>query len=98
VPWVISQFDYIVQDTSLSKSSSSSNLWAGNREKVRAWVRERAQKFITEYSNVGNPGSQDPSTILTNLTLAITTLQSSVRTTWLIYFFFLDCTKPKIKM
>lgn len=46
---------------------------------MRSWVKERAAKFVTNYSNLDNNCSQDPSRILETLTKAIATLQSAVR-------------------
>ncbi|XP_073982784.1 E3 ubiquitin-protein ligase ctrip isoform X4 [Rhodnius prolixus] len=66
------------KESPLTKCSSSSNLWAGNREKVRAWVRERSAKFIANYaSSEGIQSTQDPSKILMTLMQAISTLQSA---------------------
>nr|XP_024215138.1 E3 ubiquitin-protein ligase TRIP12 isoform X1 [Halyomorpha halys]XP_024215139.1 E3 ubiquitin-protein ligase TRIP12 isoform X1 [Halyomorpha halys] len=65
------------KESPLAKCSSSSNLWAGNREKVRSWVKERAAKFIANYVSLESSCSQDPSRILETLTKAINTLQSA---------------------
>ncbi|BES95811.1 Hypothetical proteinE domain [Nesidiocoris tenuis] len=64
------------QEPPLAKCPSSTNLWAGNREKVRAWVRERSSKFIQTNSGGEGSSTHDPSQILANLTSAIATLQS----------------------
>ncbi|KAL0280843.1 UNVERIFIED_CONTAM: hypothetical protein PYX00_002014 [Menopon gallinae] len=37
------------KDSGLSKSPSNSNLTAGNKEKVRCWIRETASRFIEVY-------------------------------------------------
>ncbi|CAB0009110.1 unnamed protein product [Nesidiocoris tenuis] len=65
-----------VKEPPLAKCPSSTNLWAGNREKVRAWVRERSSKFIQTNSGGEGSSTHDPSQILANLTSAIATLQS----------------------
>lgn len=57
---------------SLSKCSSNANLSAGNREKARSWVRERAANFVETYQS-----RQDvPTTVLVRLTAAISKLDS----------------------
>uniref|UniRef100_A0A0A9XLJ3 E3 ubiquitin-protein ligase n=3 Tax=Lygus hesperus TaxID=30085 RepID=A0A0A9XLJ3_LYGHE len=66
----------VKQEQPLAKCPSSTNLWAGNREKVRAWVRERSSKFIQNYASGDNCASHDPSKILISLTQAIATIQS----------------------
>ncbi|XP_024080422.1 E3 ubiquitin-protein ligase TRIP12 isoform X4 [Cimex lectularius] len=67
-----------LKESTLAKCASSSNLWAGNREKVRTWVRERSSKFIANYSTPceNSEGLQDPNRILTSLTQAISALQA----------------------
>lgn len=56
----------------LGKSSSNSNLTAGNREKTRTWIREQAAKFIETYSTTELSSSQHPGlNVLSRLTSAI---------------------------
>lgn len=62
------------ENSSLSKCASNANLSAGNREKARVWVRERAQNFVEVYQN-----RQDvPTTVLVRLTAAINKLDTQV--------------------
>lgn len=90
---------FFFQESPLAKCSSSSNLWAGNREKVRSWVKERAGKFIINYISLDSSCSQDPSRILETLTKAITTLQSAVNIypypIVVLYFKIIDITKGR---
>ncbi|XP_017785383.1 PREDICTED: E3 ubiquitin-protein ligase TRIP12 isoform X2 [Nicrophorus vespilloides] len=44
----------------LNKSTSNSNLTAGNREKTRTWIRDQATKFIDSYSGNELTGTQHP--------------------------------------
>lgn len=48
------------KDSCLGKSSSNSNLTAGNREKARGWIREQSSKFIDTYSANELSGIQHP--------------------------------------
>uniref|UniRef100_A0A1B6I391 E3 ubiquitin-protein ligase n=1 Tax=Homalodisca liturata TaxID=320908 RepID=A0A1B6I391_9HEMI len=60
------------ENSSLSKCASNANLSAGNREKARLWVRERAQCFVDAYKN----RSDVPVTVIVRLTEAINQLDS----------------------
>lgn len=56
----------------LGKSSSNSNLTAGNREKARAWIRDQSSKFIETYSANELAGPQHPAlNVLSRLTSCI---------------------------
>nr|XP_022913625.1 E3 ubiquitin-protein ligase TRIP12 isoform X2 [Onthophagus taurus] len=56
----------------LGKSTSNSNLTAGNREKTRTWVREQAVKFLETYSGNEVSGTQHPAlNVLSRLTSSI---------------------------
>ncbi|KAG8229177.1 hypothetical protein J437_LFUL009894 [Ladona fulva] len=60
------------KDSSLSKSSSSPNLTAGNKEKARAWVREQASRFVEAHCTNEGLGPPHPAlNVLSRLTLAI---------------------------
>lgn len=62
----------------LGKSSSNSNLTAGNREKTRAWIREQSSKFIDTYSANELSGPQHPAlNVLSRLTACIQKLPTS---------------------
>ncbi|XP_075236613.1 E3 ubiquitin-protein ligase ctrip isoform X2 [Lycorma delicatula] len=61
---------YHKEGSSLSKCTSNANLSAGNREKARTWVRERAAHFVATYQS--SPGA--PTTVLSRLTTAINKL------------------------
>lgn len=62
----------------LNKSSSNSNLTAGNKEKTRQWVRDQATKFIDIYSSNEISGSQHPAmNVLSRLTDCIQRLPTS---------------------
>ncbi|GJQ67325.1 hypothetical protein Trydic_g8224 [Trypoxylus dichotomus] len=56
----------------LGKSTSNSNITAGNREKTRSWIREQAAKFLETYSANELAGNQHPAlNVLSRLTAAI---------------------------
>ncbi|KAI4466356.1 e3 ubiquitin-protein ligase trip12 [Holotrichia oblita] len=56
----------------LGKSTSNSNITAGNREKTRSWIREQAAKFLETYSANELTGNQHPAlNVLSRLTAAI---------------------------
>lgn len=66
----------------MAKCASNANLSAGNREKARVWVRERAQNFVDVYQN-----RQDvPTTVLVRLTAAINKLDTQVQHVPLFHF------------
>ncbi|RZF46922.1 hypothetical protein LSTR_LSTR013234 [Laodelphax striatellus] len=58
--------------SAIAKCSSNANLSAGNREKARTWVRERAAHFIATYHSI--PGA--PTSVLASLTSAINKLNT----------------------
>ncbi|XP_039296101.1 E3 ubiquitin-protein ligase TRIP12 isoform X2 [Nilaparvata lugens] len=58
--------------SAIAKCSSNANLSAGNREKARTWVRERAAHFIATYQSL--PGA--PTSVLASLTCAINKLNT----------------------
>ncbi|XP_046393216.1 E3 ubiquitin-protein ligase TRIP12 isoform X4 [Ischnura elegans] len=67
------------KDSSLSKSSSSPNLTAGNKEKARAWVREQAARFVEAHCTNEGLGPPHPAlNVLSRLTLAIERLNQRV--------------------
>uniref|UniRef100_T1IVF8 E3 ubiquitin-protein ligase n=1 Tax=Strigamia maritima TaxID=126957 RepID=T1IVF8_STRMM len=62
----------------LHKSSSNSNL-AGNKEKVKTWIRDQASKFAEQYFSVENNGASHPAlNVLNKLTTAIDQLENEV--------------------
>uniref|UniRef100_A0A1B6CDK3 E3 ubiquitin-protein ligase n=1 Tax=Clastoptera arizonana TaxID=38151 RepID=A0A1B6CDK3_9HEMI len=67
---------HINKDASaLSKCTSNANLSAGNREKARQWVRDRASHFVEAYQS-----RQDvPVTVLVRLTTAIAKLDTQIQ-------------------
>uniref|UniRef100_A0A8D8MAI1 E3 ubiquitin-protein ligase n=1 Tax=Cacopsylla melanoneura TaxID=428564 RepID=A0A8D8MAI1_9HEMI len=69
---------YHKDSAALAKCSSSSNLSAGNKEKARAWVRERAATFLGQYDRgaAAQWSSGGGMNILTRLTSAILKLDS----------------------
>nr|XP_018917455.1 PREDICTED: E3 ubiquitin-protein ligase TRIP12 isoform X1 [Bemisia tabaci]XP_018917456.1 PREDICTED: E3 ubiquitin-protein ligase TRIP12 isoform X1 [Bemisia tabaci] len=66
------------KDSNLPKCASSTNISAGNKEKARQWVRERASKFVEMFDKASTNINNDNSTssILSRLTLAINKLDN----------------------
>ncbi|XP_025829823.1 E3 ubiquitin-protein ligase TRIP12 isoform X2 [Agrilus planipennis] len=61
----------------IGKSSSNSNLTAGNREKTRGWIRDQAGKFLETYSANEVSGPPHPAmNVLACLTSSIQKLQT----------------------
>ncbi|KAI5713848.1 hypothetical protein M8J76_006502 [Diaphorina citri] len=78
----------LLQDSAaLAKCASSSNLSAGNKEKARAWVRERASSFLAQYDRgpAHQWGSGGGLNILTRLTSAIQKLDNQVQSHTIYY-------------
>lgn len=62
----------------LAKSSSNSNLTAGNKEKTRTWIREQASKFMESYSDDSSSEPQHPGlNVLSRLTACIQKLPTA---------------------
>lgn len=65
------------ESAALAKCPSSSNLSAGNKEKARVWVRDRAVQFLKQYDSDRN--SYSGVNILSRLTSTIHKLDNEVQ-------------------
>ncbi|XP_035207810.1 E3 ubiquitin-protein ligase TRIP12-like isoform X3 [Stegodyphus dumicola] len=65
------------QEPCLVQRSSVYANTSGNREKIKAWIKEQAQKFDEEFFSLEQPGSTHPAmNVLNRLTIALGRLES----------------------
>lgn len=67
------------QETCLVQRTSTCLNSSGNREKIKAWIKEQAQKFDEEFFSIEQPGASHPAmNVLNRLTTALGHLELMV--------------------
>lgn len=65
------------QDSAILQKTPSCSSSSGNKEKIRNWIREQAQKFEDNYFNIEHQGSAHPAmNVLNRLTTALGQLET----------------------